>query len=90
MTSALPGTGLKGDTGSTGSTGAPGADGKNVLNGAGAPGDGTGVNGDFYIDTTADAIYGPKAAGTWSGTGPTSLGGGATPASRISLYVLAR
>lgn len=45
--------------------GPAGADGKTVLNGAGAPGAGLGTDGDFYIDTTADAIYGPKAAGAW-------------------------
>ena len=55
---------LKGDTGTAGKT---------WHNGSGAPGDGTGVDGDFYLDTAADAYYGPKAAGTWTGTGPTSL-----------------
>jgi len=75
-------TGATGPAGADGSDGADGADGKSVLNGSGAPGDGTGVDGDFYIDTAADAIYGPKAGGTWTGTGPTSLVGptGATGA----------
>ncbi len=45
--------------------GPPGADGKTVLNGAGTPDGGIGVDGDFYIDTDADAIYGPKTAGAW-------------------------
>lgn len=72
--------GPQGDPGPTGATGAAGAAGSNgtngntVLNGSGAPGAGLGVNGDFYIDTTADTIYGPKTAGDW-GT-PVSLGGG--------------
>jgi integrin beta 8 len=57
-----------------GAAGAAGADGKSVLSGAGAPGAGVGANGDFYIDTTAHAIYGPKAAGAWGS--PTSLVGG--------------
>lgn len=35
------------------------------LSGAGAPSDGNGNNGDMYLDTTANAIYGPKASGTW-------------------------
>lgn len=72
-------TGATGATGPTGATGAAGADGSTILNGAGAPGAGTGDDGDFYIDTTADAIYGPKAAGVWgAGTsliGPTGAAG---------------
>jgi hypothetical protein len=51
--------------------GATGADGRTILNGSGAPSGGTGANGDFYLDTTADAIYGPKTAGSWGS--PTSL-----------------
>ena len=34
--------------------------GKTILNGTGAPGSGVGVVGDFYVDTSADTIYGPK------------------------------
>jgi hypothetical protein len=45
--------------------GAPGAAGNTVLYGAGAPGGGTGVNGNFYIDTATSFIYGPKAGGAW-------------------------
>ena len=37
-----------------------GTDGKTILNGTGAPGSGVGVVGDFYVDTSADTIYGPK------------------------------
>ncbi|HTF49428.1 MAG TPA: hypothetical protein VK735_18455 [Pseudonocardia sp.] len=73
------GTNIAGPAGSTGSTGSAGTNGKTVLNGAGAPAGGTGVDGDFYIDTTADAIYGPKAAGAWGGAtsliGPTGSTG---------------
>lgn len=63
--------GDKGDTGSagakgdTGSTGAAGADGKTIRNGSGTPSSGLGVDGDFYVDTTAWAIYGPKTSGAW-------------------------
>jgi hypothetical protein len=42
-----------------------GADGKSVLSGSGVPSAGLGVDGDFYIDTSSDTIYGPKAGGTW-------------------------
>lgn len=47
-------------------------DGKTILNGSGVPSGGTGADGDFYIDTTADAIYGPKTAGAWGSA--TALG----------------
>ena len=72
--------GPAGPTGPTGATGAAGANGKTVLSGAGAPSVGLGVDGDFYINTTANTIYGPKASGAWGS--PVSLVGpqGATGA----------
>jgi hypothetical protein len=54
-----------------GTAGPPGDDGLTILNGSGAPGAGLGSNGDFYIDTAASDIYGPKAGGAWGS--PTSL-----------------
>ncbi|PUZ25008.1 hypothetical protein DCC81_11890 [Chitinophaga parva] len=58
-----------GPQGDKGNTGDRGADGNTVLYGAGAPAAGTGVDGNFYIDTTTHTMYGPKA-GTWpAGTG---------------------
>ena len=48
-----------------GTPGPAGEDGRTVLNGSGAPDSGLGIDGDFYIDTTADAIYGPKTGGAW-------------------------
>ena len=80
----LPGTpggppGPKGDTGPTGPAGMQGppgpagADGKTVRNGAGVPASGFGVIGDFFINTTARTIYGPKTGSGWGGA--TSLGG---------------
>lgn len=61
-----------------GLVGPAGTDGNTVLSGAGAPGGGTGVDGDFYIDTTGPDLYGPKAGGVWgSGTslvGPSGTG----------------
>jgi hypothetical protein len=77
--------GAKGDTGDTGPAGAKGdtgdngADGKTILNGSGTPSVETGVNGDFYIDTANNLIFGPKTSGIWgSGTsivGPTGSQG---------------
>jgi hypothetical protein len=57
--------GPKGDPGPAGAQGNPGIDGNTVLYGAGAPASALGVNGNFYINTTTNFIYGPKAAGAW-------------------------
>lgn len=90
--------GVKGDKGDTGNTGpqgpqgiqgiqgVPGLDGKTVLNGTTAPGSGLGANGDFYINTATDEIYGPKTGGAWGS--PTSLIGPAGPAGSGSGDVL--
>lgn len=71
--------GPKGDTGATGAQGPqgipgsqgiqgiPGTNGKTVLNGGGAPSTGIGTAGDFYIDTTASRLYGPKTTVWGSG-----------------------
>jgi hypothetical protein len=52
-------------SGSAGAPGANGTDGKTVRYGAGAPSNALGVDGDFYINTSTNFIYGPKAAGAW-------------------------
>jgi hypothetical protein len=48
-----------------GGGGSDGEDGRTVLNGTGVPSDALGVNGDFYINTAAWTIYGPKASDVW-------------------------
>lgn len=67
--------------GTMGSPGTPGPAGNTVLSGAANPTIATGTNGDFYINTTTNTIFGPKAAGTWpSGVllvGPTGAAGAA-------------
>lgn len=60
--------GPAGANGSNGSNGSNGADGKTTHSGSGNPSDGTGVDGDFYIDTSTPRWWGPKASGTWAGT----------------------
>jgi hypothetical protein len=76
LTTGLP----TGPQGPTGATGPAGADGKTIRNGSGAPSSGLGVDGDFYIDTVASAIYGPKTSGAWGSAtsliGPAGSGGG--------------
>jgi hypothetical protein len=44
-----------------------------IRNGVGVPSNSFGNDGDFYINTSANTIYGPKAAGSWGS--PTTLVG---------------
>jgi hypothetical protein len=65
--------GANGADGTNGTNGTNGANGNTVLSGTEAPNAGTGNNGDFYIRTNTNQIYGPKTAGAWGA--PTSLKG---------------
>lgn len=58
-------TGPQGATGATGATGTNGVDGKTLRYGSVAPTSGFGNDGDFYINTATNYIYGPKASGAW-------------------------
>ena len=51
--------------GPAGPAGAPGTNGRTVLSGVVPPVPALGADGDFYIDTAASLLYGPKAAGAW-------------------------
>ncbi|TMH32299.1 MAG: hypothetical protein E6H66_14320 [Betaproteobacteria bacterium] len=74
-------TGAAGATGAMGDTGAAGTNGNTVLNGTGAPNNANGADGDFYIDTAAEVVYGPKVAGAWPVSGTSLVGpAGATGA----------
>lgn len=42
--------------------------GSTILSGEGAPGGGTGSDGNYYSDTLTGELYGPKAAGVWPGS----------------------
>ncbi len=66
--------GPQGIQGITGPAGTNGTNGNTVLNGTIAPTAGTGVNGDFYINTSTKTIFGPKAAGAWPATGTAIVG----------------
>lgn len=55
------------------SVGLQGARGNGVLNGVGSPSSSLGENGDFYIDTSTNKMYGPKTGGAWGV--PVNLGG---------------
>jgi hypothetical protein len=82
--------GPQGSPGANGINGTNGADGKTVLNGSSNPTSLLGNNGDFYINTSTNTIFGPKAAGAWpsSGTslvGPQGVPGVAGPQGSIGL-----
>ncbi len=61
-----------------------GTAGAQLLNGVGAPATSVGSDGDFYLDTRAMVLYGPKASGAWPTpgvdlNGPAGLQGPAGP-----------
>jgi hypothetical protein len=56
-------------TGPQGNTGTAGTAGNTVRTTSGIPSAATGVNGDFAYDPTSTRMYGPKAAGAWTGPG---------------------
>jgi hypothetical protein len=70
--------GPQGPQGAQGPQGPAGANGNTVLHGSGAPASSLGSVGDFYLDVTADALYGPRASSGWGS--PTSLVGARGPA----------
>ncbi|MET3980920.1 hypothetical protein ABIB62_004057 [Mucilaginibacter sp. UYP25] len=67
-------TGPQGARGETGGIGIPGIDGRTILNGTSNPSNSaTGADGDFYINTNAYQLFGPKTAGNW-GSGVAIIG----------------
>ncbi|AUN96435.1 hypothetical protein C0099_10540 [Pseudazoarcus pumilus] len=76
-------TGPIGPTGPTGDAGDAGTDGRTVLSGTASPTGGDGADGDFYVDTDDNLLYGPKTAGVWDAgvslVGPTGPTGEAGP-----------
>lgn len=67
-------TGAQGSQGPAGANGINGADGKTVLNGTSNPTSLIGNNGDFYINTISNIIFGPKASGQWPAVGVSLVG----------------
>ena len=57
--------GEKGDKGDKGEDGLQGKNGRTILNGEGVPDNSLGEEGDFYIDTLTDTLYGPKRTDHW-------------------------
>jgi len=92
---AWPGTptelkGPQGDQGIPGTTGSAGTNGNTILSGTSNPGGGTGVNGDFFINTATSTIFGPKASGSWPGgvslVGPQGTTGNTGPTGNQLLH----
>ena len=75
--------GPQGIQGLTGANGSDGANGKTVSYGTSNPATSTGVDGDFYINTATNTLFGPKVSGAWptgvSLVGPTGATGAAGP-----------
>lgn len=79
--------------------GVPIGGGNTIRSGTGAPSNGLGANGDYYIDTaiTPRNLYGPKAAGVWptavsmgGPAGPTGAAGQGVPTGGTINQVLAK
>jgi hypothetical protein len=77
--------GIKGDVGVQGPIGLTGADGNTVLYGAANPAAAVGVNGNFYINTTTNFLFGPKMGGAWPAG--TSLVGPQGPAGTAQMII---
>ena len=67
-------TGQAGQTGPTGPQGPAGANGKTILSGNSNPTAGIGNNGDFFLNTSTNTLFGPKAAGAWPASGVPLVG----------------
>ena len=69
-----------GAVGSAGGAGTPGPAGPGVYGAARNPTAADGQNGDWWINTTTGALYGPKTAGAWPGSPALSMVGPQGPA----------
>jgi len=81
--------GAPGPAGADGAPGPAGADGRTILSGTGAPVGGE--EGDFFIDTATNTIYGPKTAVGWvvPGTPLTGPAGPKGPAGPTGIVTIA-
>jgi hypothetical protein len=66
--------GAQGPQGQAGTNGINGSDGKTILYGTSNPTALIGNNGDFFINTTSNTIFGPKASSVWPTTGVSLVG----------------
>jgi hypothetical protein len=61
--------GTTGSQGPQGNPGTPGSHGSVIYSSAGVPQAATGVDSDYFFDTSTGTWYGPKANGAWPATG---------------------
>ena len=66
-------TGPQGPQGTAGTNGTNGINGNTLLSGTTDPSNSIGNNGDYYINLSTYALFGPKTSGTW-GTGVSLIG----------------
>lgn len=69
--------GPAGPAGQAGQQGPKGTAGTSILSGK-TPPTTQGATGDFYLDTSTEALYGPKATGKWPATGTSLIGNSGT------------
>jgi hypothetical protein len=82
-------TGPQGPQGTAGTNGTNGANGNTILFGTTNPSNtSTGVNGNFYINTSTYVFFGPKTSGVW-GSGVSLMGAG-VPGAGTTGQVLAK
>lgn len=66
--------GPQGSIGPQGVQGLPGVNGRTIISGNGHPADDIGLDGDYFNDTNAKVLYGPKASGAWETYGISYIG----------------
>jgi len=66
--------GQQGVAGQAGAQGPAGINGNTILSGQGAPSNGLGSVGDFYVDVVAEILYGPKTSSGWPQAGVSLVG----------------
>lgn len=60
--------------GPAGATGPAGTNGYSILHGTTDPSSSDGQNNDFWFNTSTSTLWGPKASGTWPGSGTSLVG----------------
>jgi hypothetical protein len=81
--------GQKGAAGPAGPQGPKGTAGTSILSGK-TPPTTQGITGDFYLDTSTEMLYGPKATGKWPTTGTSLIGNSGTSGASATQTVVVK